>query len=209
MILPSHSFHLTQPLNVRIFDLLNKHLLAKIDPLIRMDVPRIQKVEWLTAFVIAHNQAVCHRNILSGFHGMEIYPFSLNKVLNHIDLPLNCETSIRQTITPIKVTFFNEIILTSSSNDINTVHEANVALTADSHSGNLLSTLEKKFIKCQGRFIKHLYASNLILKVNIAVKDTVIGAKKYRLSNKKKSIDGKYVISVAELIAIQDAKQVT
>ena len=94
MILPPHSSHLTQPLDVGIFGPLKKHISAKIDPLIRMGIPRIQKVEWLTAFVAAHNQAVCYRNILSGFRGTGIYPFSPNKVLNRIDSPPISEPSI-------------------------------------------------------------------------------------------------------------------
>jgi len=209
MILPPHSSHLTQPLNVGIFGPLKKHMSAKIDPLIRMGVPRIQKIEWLAAFVSAHNQAVCHRNILGGFRGTGIYPFSPNKVLNRIDPPPNSETSMQQIVTPIKATPFNEIILTSSPNDIKAVHKANVALAADLDSGNPLSPPEKKFIKCQGQFIERLYASNSILQVDNAAKDAVIGARKRRLSNKRKSIDGKHVISAEELIAIRNAEQVT
>ena len=45
MILPPHSSHLTQPLDVGIFDSLKKHMAAEIDPLIRLGVARIQKME--------------------------------------------------------------------------------------------------------------------------------------------------------------------
>ena len=45
MILPPHSSHLTQPLDIGIFDALKKHMTAEIDPLIRSGVTRIQKME--------------------------------------------------------------------------------------------------------------------------------------------------------------------
>jgi hypothetical protein len=45
LILPPHSSHLTQPLDVGVFGSLKKHLAAEIDPLIRLGVARIQKVE--------------------------------------------------------------------------------------------------------------------------------------------------------------------
>ena len=58
MILPPHSSHLTQPLDVGVFGPLKQHIAAEIDPIIRTGVSRIQKVEWLTAFVKAHKKAM-------------------------------------------------------------------------------------------------------------------------------------------------------
>jgi len=209
MILPPHSSHMTQPLDVGVFGPLKKHMAAEIDPLIWTGVPRIQKVEWLMAFVAAHNRAVCYWNILSGFRGTGIHPFSPNKVLNRVDNPPNSETTIQPTTPPNDATPFNKIVLTSSPHDINAVHQANVALATDLDSGKPVSSPEKKFIKCQGWSVKRLYASNSILKLDNDAKDAVIGARKHRLSNKRKSIDGKHVISAEELIAIRDAEQVT
>ena len=45
MILPPHSSHLTQPLDVGVFGPLKKHMAAEVDPLIRTGISRIQKVE--------------------------------------------------------------------------------------------------------------------------------------------------------------------
>ena len=84
MILPPHSSHLTQPLDVGVFGALKKHMAAEIDPIVRTGVPRIQKVEWLTAFIAAHDKALSTKNILSGFHGSGIYPFLPTKVLLHV-----------------------------------------------------------------------------------------------------------------------------
>jgi len=44
-ILSSHSSHLTQSLDVGVFDFLKKHMAAEIDSLIRLGVARIQKVK--------------------------------------------------------------------------------------------------------------------------------------------------------------------
>ena len=82
LILPPHSLHLTQPLDVEVFGPLKKYMAAEIEPLIRLGVARIQKVEWLAAFVIAHEKALRPENILSGFCGTGIHPFEPTKVLN-------------------------------------------------------------------------------------------------------------------------------
>ena len=71
MILP-HSSHLTQPLDVGVFGALKKHMAAELYPLMRTGVARIQKVEWLTAFVAAHEKALSTKNILGGFRGTDI-----------------------------------------------------------------------------------------------------------------------------------------
>ena len=84
MILPSHSSHLTQPLDVGVFGALKKHMAREIEPLMRTGVARIQKVEWLTAFVIAHDKAVSIQNIQSKFHDIDIYFFYSAKVLHRV-----------------------------------------------------------------------------------------------------------------------------
>lgn len=45
MILPPHSSHLIQPLDVGVFGALKKVMASKIEPLLRTGVSRIQKVE--------------------------------------------------------------------------------------------------------------------------------------------------------------------
>ena len=84
MILPPHSFHLTQPLDVGVF---SPFMVSKIEPIIRTEISRIQKVEWTSAFVDAHDDGFTKRNIRGGFRGTGIYPFNPSKVL--LDLIAN------------------------------------------------------------------------------------------------------------------------
>jgi len=160
MILPLHSSHMTQPLDVGVFTLLKKHMVAEIDPFIQTDISRIQKIEWLTAFVAAHDHAICNRNIRSRFHSIGIYPFSPVKVINHVDCRLDFKPTTRSTTPPIDPTPFNKSVLTSSSVDINAIHHTNVALAVELDSGKPLSSLAKKFIKCQEGSVERLHQEN-------------------------------------------------
>jgi hypothetical protein len=117
LILPPHSLHLTQPLNVRVFGSLKKHLAAEIDPLIRLSVARIQKVEWLAAFVAAHEKALRTENILGGLRGTGIHPFEPTKVLNRV---ASLGPSAPSTPT-IPTTPFNDAVFTSSPVNFNDV----------------------------------------------------------------------------------------
>ena len=182
---------------------------AEIDPLIRTSVSRIQKVEWLAAFVAAHDRAVCTRNILAGFRGTGIHPFLLSKVLNRITSASDTQIVTRPTTPSNTAPPFHESVLTSSPIDIFAVNRPNSALAAELDSGKPLSSSAKKFIKCQGRSVERLYASNSILKYDNTVKDAVVSARKRRLSGKRKEINGKHIISAEELVAIQKAEEMT
>ena len=101
-----YSSHLTQSLDLGVFAALKKHMATEIDPLIRMGVMRIQNMEWLTAFVAAHDEAVSIKNIHGGFRGTSIHPFLPIKVLRRLaSLPL-------PQAPPNPVTPFNEAVLT-------------------------------------------------------------------------------------------------
>jgi hypothetical protein len=111
MILPPHSSHLTQPLDVGIFGPLKRVMAAKIDPLLRTGVANVQKWEWLEAFIKAHQQVFKPRNILGGFRGTGIAPFEPRKVLERISLPATPPPQNR-FITPPAVTPFTDTVLT-------------------------------------------------------------------------------------------------
>ena len=209
MILLPHSSHLTQPLDVGVFGALKKHMAAEIDPLIRTGVSRIQRVEWLTAFVAAHNRAVCPKNILSGFSGTGIYPFRPRKVLGLVTPPATSESQSQPTTPTTIATPFHDGVLTSSPIDFNAVHQATIALNAELDSGKPLSSPAKKFAKSLGRTVECLHASNSILQHENEERKAVIGARKHRLSGKRKSIDGKHVMTAQELIEIRNAEWVT
>ena len=67
MILPLHSSHVLQPLDVGYFGPLKMALLSQIDHLIHMSISRIQNIEWLKAYIKALSIALTSQNILSGW----------------------------------------------------------------------------------------------------------------------------------------------
>jgi len=63
LVLPPHSSHLTQPLDVGVFKLLKTFMASAIEPLISTELHQILKAEWLSAFVEAHDNAFSSKNI--------------------------------------------------------------------------------------------------------------------------------------------------
>ena len=121
MILPPHSSHLTQPLDVGVFGALKKHMATELYPLMRTGVARIQKVEWLSAFVGAHDKALSVRNIHGGFRGTGIHPFDPTKVLCRVTSSTSPQPQTRPSTPSNQLTPFNDAVLTDSPADFNAV----------------------------------------------------------------------------------------
>ena len=66
ILLPLHSLHLLQPLDVDIFAPLKKALANRQSRLFCTGVHRIEKAEWLKHFIEVRESAISEKNILAG-----------------------------------------------------------------------------------------------------------------------------------------------
>jgi hypothetical protein len=208
MILPPHTSHLTQPLDVGVFGALKKKMAAEIEPLMRTGVSRIQKVEWLTAFVAAHDKAVSAKNILSGFRGTGIHPFLPTKVLRRVGASPSPEPQSRPC-TPNPLAPFNETVFTDSPVDFNAVQRANVALNTLLESKEPLPTPARIFVRHLTRSVMRLHTRNTIVEQQNSEQKVILQGRKRPLSGKRRVIDGKHLMTGAELIGVREAEEVT
>jgi hypothetical protein len=84
VILPPHTSHLTQSLDVGIFGPLKKAMASEMASLISTGVARLLKVEWLSAFVQAHTRVFNSENIAGGFRGAGIFPLDSSKLHHRV-----------------------------------------------------------------------------------------------------------------------------
>ena len=162
MILPPHSSHLTQPLDVSIFGPLKRVMASKIAPLISTGVSRLQKAEWLSAFAQAHDTVFKSDNIVGGFRGTGIFPFDPTKILHRIPAPISQPQSHQST--PSIDAPFNDSVLTSSPIDINAVRRANTALNTIAATKEPINSPARKYLNCLTRSSERLHTSNSILR---------------------------------------------
>ena len=81
VVLPPHTSHLLQPLDVSIFSPLKKALSARVDRLIRTGVACLRKVEWFECYIEAREVVFIARNIHGGWCGAGLFPIDKQKVL--------------------------------------------------------------------------------------------------------------------------------
>ena len=81
LILPPHTSHMLQPLDVSVFAPLKRALAAETDKASRLDPGRIQRIEWVTMYIRARAEAFTSTNIQSGWKATGLMPLSPITVL--------------------------------------------------------------------------------------------------------------------------------
>jgi len=110
-LLPPHSSHILQPLDVGIFAPLKMALSKRQARLFRSSVRRIEKVEWVEHYAEARQAVITEKNILSAWRGAGLFPENMVRVLHQLLDPLN-DTSTPITTAPISTS--TPYLLTSS-----------------------------------------------------------------------------------------------
>src|SRR5205085_12067266 len=116
-LLPSHTSHKTQPLDVEVFSSMKSHITPALHIYFHTQIPRIQKFEWLTAMIKARSLAFTVKNILSGWSGTGIYPFKPEKVLTYIPLSSPIEPSSSPSTPEFNLLYLNFNLTSSSINN--------------------------------------------------------------------------------------------
>ena len=67
LILPPHTSHMLQPLDVAMFSPLKRALAAETDAALGLDSGRVQRVEWTETYIRAREKALISTNIASSW----------------------------------------------------------------------------------------------------------------------------------------------
>ena len=88
-LLPPHSSHLLQPLDVGVFSPLKHAMSSQLSRLYATEISRLQKVEWLEHYIKARSIAITSSNIHGGWRGSGLIPTNVNKILRSLpDAPV-------------------------------------------------------------------------------------------------------------------------
>ena len=81
LILPPHTSHILQPLDVGVFAPLKRALACETDAALRPDTGRMPRVQWVEMYIRARGKALVSQNILSGWRSVGLVPLSPITVL--------------------------------------------------------------------------------------------------------------------------------
>jgi hypothetical protein len=207
LIMPPHSSHLLQPLDVGLFGPLKKALSARVDRLIRTGVHRLQKAEWVQYYADARQSAFSEQNINGGWRGAGLFPPSRSTVLRR--LPSYSTPPPSQFSSKTIISFDNQLI-TSSPPDAISLRATKEALNQAVVPGKLLSTPIHRYIPRSTSTTEHLRAQISILQCEKRELQSVISNRKQRQKGKRVVLNGQMLVTLPELQrAVAEAEKQT
>jgi hypothetical protein len=210
IILPPHSSHLLQPLDVAVFGPLKTAISTQLDRFIRTGISRVQKVEWLTGYIKARSIALSSRNILSGWSGAGLIPFAPTSILRKISgRPGNNSILTPPRSPSLQVRHpFDDM---PSSPESMIMRSANVEVRRlVSQRGVVLETPARKYIHQLTTEAEKYQAEAAIFKREYNDTKLVLGQRKERKSGKRVAIAGHTIISTEEILQkVTEAERIT
>ena len=190
LLLPPHSSHLLQPLDVGIFGPLKKALSVQSDKLFRSGLARIQKVEWLESFAKARAIAMRPDNVDGAWRGASLFPFYPHRILRKFPIPT-------PPISPKIEATTSAYLLNSSPTNALVLQAASTTVIDKIDSSNL-SPATKNSIRHFTTLTQKLQAHNSITtKENENLREAM-GKRKERMSTKRHVLKGQVSICLEE-----------
>lgn len=145
VILPPHTSHVLQPLNVSVFAPLKPALAAETDTASRLDPGRIQRTEWAAMYIRAREKAFTIANIKSGWKATGLVPLSPITVLEKVLPP-----QPPQALLPCTPTHTNSLdlsLLSSSPPDGTELRKANALFNSQIYGAKNVPSPAKRYAK--------------------------------------------------------------
>jgi len=207
-LMPPHSSHICQPLDIACFGPLKKTMSDEIDPLIRHGVARIMKFEWTGSYQRARKSALSVSNIKAGFRSAGLVPFNRQKVLTKIPQQPSPTTMDDTPSSPQMIDPFVNIPETPSRLNSEHLRTANRALVTNLGSGTL-NTPTKNYITKLTSLSEQLRAHNIVAERNYTEALKIIHERKERTSGKRHVLKGHVVITTEEMLKkLEDTQKV-
>jgi hypothetical protein len=178
LILPPHTPHLLQPLDVGVFAPLKRALACETDAALRYDTGRIPRVQWVEMYTRARERALTSHNILSGWRTAGLLPLSPMTVLEK--LPARPGPSPPPPHTPPQQIDLDWSLLDSSPLDGTELRQANSLLTSAIDACEGLPSPAKRYTKRMSRAFETTQSENVTSRRQLKEAETLLSTRKVR-----------------------------
>ena len=208
LILPPHTSHLLQPLDFAIFGPLKKRLTAALSYLNQAQLVRIQKFEWMEAYIQARLDVCNHQNIESAWRGAGLFPFNPQRALRTMvqEEPLELE----RPKTPTQFDIFDQVFVNSSPPNAVNLQKANKLLNSIIDSCTALTTPVQQYIRKLTTGSEQLQAPSTVHQHDANNLRSIIKKRTDRTKGKRVVLKGHFHISTQALCdAVVEAEKAT
>jgi hypothetical protein len=208
LILPPHTSHLLQPLDVAIFGPLKKRLTAALSHLNQAQLVRIQKFEWMEAYIQARSDVCNHQNIESAWRGAGLCPFNPQRALR--TLARETTPEVERPKTPTQFDIFDRVFVNSSPPDESTLRTANELLNSTIEGRTIPSTPVRQYIRKLAFGTEQLRARSIVHQHDANDLRSILKKRTTRKKGKRVVLKGHFHISTQEICdAVVEAEKAT
>lgn len=203
VVLPPHTSHILQPLDVAVFSPLKRALADETDALSRLDSSRIPRIEWTSTYIRARERAITQRNILSGFRATGISPFSPITILSTLEMPEASRTPPPSTDgLPTTTTLLDRSLLDSSPPDGTELRQANLVLNSILREDKPLKSPVKRYIARATTALEKSNSEITLLRKENSQQRELLETRKKRTKGKRVALQGKFVFNTEEILEV-------
>jgi hypothetical protein len=203
LIIPPHTSHILQPLDVGVFAPLKRALASETDAALRLDsgrIARVQWVEWVEMYIRARQRALNKHNILSGWRSAGLVPLSPITVLGKLSGGTTSAASPPHI--PPKQLDLDTSLLDSSPPDGTELRQATSLLIATMQGCAELPSPAKRFTERLTRQFEAANSENVTLRKQVKEQAELLHARKGRKTGKRVALKGQFVFSTQEVLDI-------
>lgn len=200
LILPPHTSHVLQPLDVSVFAPLKRALAAETDKASRLDPGRIQRVEWVTMYIRARAEAFTSTNIQSGWKATGLMPLSPITVLSKVQTAPTPEAL--PPSTPRQTKCLDLTLLHTSPPDGSELRQANAVFNLQLCNTESVPSPAKRYAQRMTHALEVAQSELITLRKELAEQRKLLQARKVRKKGKRVALKGKFVFSTQEVLDI-------
>lgn len=200
LILPPHTSHVLQPLDVSVFAPLKRALAAETDAVSRLDSGRIQRIEWTRMYIRARARALTSVNILSGWRATGLEPLSPIYVLEKLPSPKASDAVPPQT--PGQSSSLDLSLLQSSPPEGTELRRANVVFNSQIREASGVPSPAKRYAERMTRALETAQNALITIQKELAEQRELLRTRKSRNAGKRVRLKGRFVFSTAEVLKL-------
>ncbi|KAK9481434.1 hypothetical protein V1527DRAFT_379351, partial [Lipomyces starkeyi] len=158
---------------------------------------RIQKIEWMEAYIQARSEACTQQNIESAWRGAGLFPFNPQRALR--TMVLDTTPELERPRTPTEFDIFDQVFVNSSPPDATSLRSANELLNSTINSDAIPTTPVRRYIRKLTTGAEQLQARSIVHQHDANNLRSIIKKRTNRTKGKRVVLKGQFHVSTQEL----------
>jgi DDE superfamily endonuclease len=200
LILPPHTSHVLQPLDISVFAPLKRALAYETDQTSRLDSGRISRIHWTEMYIRARTKAFSSDNIRAGWKSAGLVPLEPMRVLEKLSTRVYAR--LPSPRTPPQQDQFELSLLESSPPDGTELRQANALLNSTLRTAKDVPERARKYTERMTKAYEATHSELVIARKRLAEQDELLQARKKRTKGKRVALKGKFVFSTEEVLEV-------